>query len=152
MYFVHVVSKLIPPCPSGVHSDTPDFGKPFPALLAEVGACPVLPTAASPCPGTRFSGFALPVVIVHRLCSGGRGAVPAQPAVCLWDPEGSRLGRESTPGYGIGGPLAFSEAPGSPAAWASRSHGSVAGCLQARGEPLELRRAVSIHTPAEQPF
>ena len=77
---MHVASKLISPCPSGVHSDTPDFGKPFPVLLAEVEACEVLPTAASLCPGMRFSGFALPAVLVHPLCSGGWDMGRSSPA------------------------------------------------------------------------
>lgn len=113
---MHVASKLISPCPSGVHSDTPDFGKPFPVLLAEVEACEVLPTAASLCPGMRFSGFALPAVIVHPLCSGGWGAVPARLTRLPLGPRGTGDCRERTPGYGVGWPLASSKARGSPTA------------------------------------
>ena len=114
VYFMHVASKLIPLCPSEVHSDTPDFGKPFPALLAEVRACPVLPTAASPRPGTHFLGLALPVV--HLFCSGGRGSVPARLAPLPLGPTGTGDCRERMPGYGVGWSLAFSKAHGSPTA------------------------------------
>lgn len=113
---MHVASKLIPLGPSEVHSDTPDFGKPFPALLAEVMACPVLPTAASPRPGMRFLGFALPVVIVHLFCSGRLGSVPARLAHLPLEPRGTGDCRERTPGYGVGWSLALSKAHGSPAA------------------------------------
>ena len=142
---MHVASKLIPLCPSEVHSDTPDFGKPFPALLAEVRACPVLPTAASPRPGTHFLGLALPVV--HLFCSGGGGVCPCQAGPSASGTHRDRRLQRENAGLWCGVVTGLLKGPWQsysfimlpPCLRVSRNHSSVTGCSAGQRRAIRIK-------------
>lgn len=106
---MHVVHKLIPPCPSRVHLNITFFGNApsnSPGRGGEtVPAVAVLSTATCTFPGKHFSGLAVVAVIVHLPYS--KGAHLSCWPFCLWNTEKcseeSDIGEKAMPGYSGGG-------------------------------------------------
>lgn len=85
---MHVASKLISPCPSGVTQTPPILESPFQSSCGGRG-CEVLPPAASPCtPECVSQALLSPLSLSILSAQEGEGlSLPGWP-VCLWDPEG----------------------------------------------------------------
>ena len=133
------------------------------ALSSPPGGGRGLPSSARSClsvPWNAFLRFCSPRCHCPSSLLRRAGVRPCLAGGLPLGPRGWQTGKRENAGFWHRGPTGLLRGPRQscggitlpPCLRASRSRGSMAVCSAGQRDPLELRRPVSIHIPAEQPF